>query len=69
MSPYSGRGANSSSNTTSPFTPVTLRSSAPGASGPSSWPRSLRPTASASTTTAVPDGVRCVVSSTIAWGT
>ena len=52
--PYSGRGAYSTSRSSVPSTPVTRRSSADGASAPSSWPRSLRPTASASTSTAVP---------------
>ena len=42
MSPYSGRGAYSTSNATVPSTPVTRRRSADGAPAPSSWPRSLR---------------------------
>ena len=38
-----------------------------GECAPRSWPRSLRPTASASVSTAVPPGVVKVVSSTIVW--
>ena len=62
-SPYSGRGAYESSKSTDPVTPTTRRSRAPTAVAPSSWPRSLRPTASASVSVSEPLAVVNVVSS------
>ena len=52
---------------TSPSVQVSRRSSSPGEPAPSSWPRSLRPTASASTSTAVPPVPWKVVSRAIVW--
>jgi hypothetical protein len=67
MSPYSGRGAYSTSTSTWPSVQLRRRSSTPGEPAPSSWPRSLRPTASASTSTTTPVGVRKVVARAIVW--
>jgi len=65
--PYSGRGAYSTSTSTCPSVQVRRRSSTPGEPAPRSWPRSLRPTARASTSTAEPVAVRKVVSRAIVW--
>src|SRR5215831_18191522 len=55
------------STSSSPSVQARRRSNTPGELAPRSWPRSLRPTAMASVSTAVPVAVRNVVSSAMVW--
>src|SRR5215475_5418211 len=57
------------STSSSPSVHARRRSKTPGELAPRSWPRSLRPTAMASVSTAVPVAVRNVVSSAMVWST